>query len=213
MEQELENKAQAQEPMQEETPQEAMQEEPMQEADPFDTSVQEKELSALEDEIAQSEASIESDFAKFAASNVSPELEELFFENREEFFARILSMQNEFLQEKIGQKAQRATELTNDIANKKQTQNFERAKQMCAQEHPETNIDELMAFFEEIPPDIQAELKKLNPLEFLETLLEIQKQMQGGDDVENDQIPTQLKGVPSTDGVSGSDSDLPMQRL
>lgn len=68
-----------------------------QNVNPFDTTAEENELNALNAELEQARASLEGDFAKYAAENTSAELEELFFENKEEFFKAILEMQNTFL--------------------------------------------------------------------------------------------------------------------
>ena len=54
---------------------------------PFDTSAEQGELDAINAELEQARASIESDFAKFAAANTTPEMEEQFFEDKEAFYA------------------------------------------------------------------------------------------------------------------------------
>ena len=84
----------------------------------FDTLQDEADLKALDEEIAQASESLESDFAKFAASKMDEKMEELFFENKEDFFKQILLWQNEFL-EAYRNKLERRQGLQNNIATKR----------------------------------------------------------------------------------------------
>ncbi|ENQ3534191.1 hypothetical protein ACEOZC_001603, partial [Campylobacter upsaliensis] len=61
----------------------------------------EARLAVLENEISQAEASLEGDFASFAAAKLENDeaLSELFFEDKESFIKSILSLQNEFLKD------------------------------------------------------------------------------------------------------------------
>lgn len=190
-----------------------------QQLSPFDTSAQQQELDAINAELEQARASIEGDFAKFASENTTPEMEELFFENKEQFYLQILQMQNDFLESGVGAKEQRAAELTADINQKQQMGAIEQAEMAFLQKHPEVNTDELLDFFKnDLPPRQQAELEKLPPEQFFEALFELkggeqapqQEEQASGED---EKLPQQLNGVASSEAGQGRVSDLPFRRL
>ena len=72
-----------QEPQAPMPPQDAGELAPNQEAvNPFDTSNQENELNALQEELQQSVSAVDNDFATFYAENMPEDVEDLFFEDR-----------------------------------------------------------------------------------------------------------------------------------
>lgn len=189
-----------------------------QNANPFDTTAEENELNALNAELEQARASLEGDFAKYAAENTSAELEELFFENKEEFFKAILEMQNTFLSEGIGAKEARASQLTTDINQKKQFSQIEVAKNAFEAKHPEISVETLLQFYQEaLPPKIVSQLDALQPEQFFEELYNIYKAMNGEGETKQEQgekLPQQISGTPqSSEAANGAGSELPFQRL
>lgn len=169
---------------------------------PFDTSAEQGELDAINAELEQARASIESDFAKFAAANTTPEMEEQFFEDKEAFYATILQMQNEYLAQNITPKAERAAALQSDITQKQQFGAIDAAVKVFQQNHPDVDLNQLMQWFSQaVPPQIQQEIQALPPEQMFEEILKLfemqqgQGQGQGGEGEEN--LPQQIQGVPS----------------
>ncbi|MDL0101900.1 Coiled-coil domain-containing protein [Campylobacter felis] len=181
----------------------------------FNTNIEEQELSALENEISQAEASLEQDFAKYVAEKLANDetLEELFFEDKEDFVLQILQMQNDFLNEGLRAKIQRANSLKSDIEGKKQMQGIEAAQKEFLQTHPDANMDALMEFYEEeLGTKYKKELDKLEPKDFFTTLYEIyqMRNKKGGEE----HLPRELEANEADASLSsvGSD-DMPMNRL
>ncbi|MBS4276044.1 Coiled-coil domain-containing protein [Campylobacter vulpis] len=180
----------------------------------FSTSTQEEELSALENEISQAEASLEQDFAKYAAQNLDEESEELFFEDKEAFIMKILQMQNDFLNEGLRAKMQRADTLKSDIEGKKQMQGIEAAQKEFLEAHPDADMAALMEFYEEeLGAKYKKELDKLEPKDFFTTLYEIY-QMRNKKGDEEEHLPRELEANEADASVSSVGSeDMPMNRL
>ncbi|MBS4407342.1 Coiled-coil domain-containing protein [Campylobacter vulpis] len=182
----------------------------------FSTSTQEEELSALENEISQAEASLEQDFASFAAEKLASDetLEELFFEDKEGFILQILQMQNDFLNEGLRAKMQRADTLKSDIEGKKQMQGIEAAQKEFLEAHPDADMAALMEFYEEeLGAKYKKELDKLEPKDFFTTLYEIY-QMRNKKGDEEEHLPRELEANEADASVSSVGSeDMPMNRL
>jgi hypothetical protein len=170
---------------------------------PFDTSAEQGELDALTAELEQARASIEGDFAKFAAANTTPELEEQFFEDKEAFYKAILEMQNAYLAENITPKAQRAAALQGDIAQKQQFGAIDAAVKGFQQAHPEVDVNQLMEWFlANVPPQVQQEIQALPPEQMFEEIYNLfTMQGQGGEQGQEgggeENLPQQIQGVPS----------------
>lgn len=160
---------------------------------PYATDEEEAALAALEQEIAQSEESLESDFADFAASRVDEKLEELFFEDKKAFFQAILKMQNEFLQN-LRDKQSQANNLRGDIAMKKSFASIEEAGAAFEAAHPEVSVDVLLDFYaNDLSPRVKTQLDKLEPQAFFEALFSEWQKAQGGTQ-EQEKLPQQLNG-------------------
>lgn len=190
------------------------------EVSPFDSSAESSELQAIQAELEQNAKSIESDFAKYAASNITPDDEELFFEDKEAFVMKILQMQNEFLESSIRPKEARAEELKSQIAQKQSLGEFDNAAKAFKEEHPEVDINELMEFLSnEVPPRIQRELENIkDPAEFLNTLYEVYMQVNGAqaqpsESEKQTELPRQVQGVSKEADMSGSNMPLPQDRF
>lgn len=163
--------------------------------DPYATDEDEAKLRALEEEINQASQSLESDFAKFAAGKVDEKMEELFFENKEEFFKNVLVWQNDFLQE-IREKQGQAENLRQGIGLKKNFSQIEKAQQEFQKNHPDINIDELMEFYQnDLSPRVKKELDKLEPNAFFEALFAEYQKANGDTQPQKKALPQRLEGA------------------
>ena len=192
--------------------------------DEFDTTAEQGELDALNAEIEQGSANIKGNFAAFAAQNTTPEMETLFFEDKEAFYAQLLDMFNQFYAENVGAKQERAGGLSRDIDAK----NAARADKAAAQEfeaaHPEIKINDLLIFYEEmLPPKLRAELDSANlpPEQFYEVLLNLFQQFQAGAGAaqgggQGEQpLPQEINGAaaPASSVQGGGENFLPTARM
>ena len=187
-------------------------------------SIEDKEqaLSVLQNELAQSEAALEENFAKWCASSLNADDEELFFEDKEAFIRGILEKQNAFIMQELGEKSQRAKQLENEIGNDKAFAEVEGAQQRFLEANPSADIGALLDFYEQdLPPRYKAELEALNPDEFFTALNEIYNAYQGGSQSggssesqanKEAQLPKQIQGVPSS-AEGGGNADLMMNRF
>lgn len=184
---------------------------------PYDTSGELAELEALQNELAQSEEAIEGECAKTIASQLNEADDELYFEDKEGFIKRVFALQNAWIKENIGSKAERAQELTNSINSKNEQASIEAAAQEFQAAHPEANIATLMEFLEnEVPPRIANALKaEEDPRAFFEKLYEFYTSTQGEPQApqEPEELPAQLQGVSKQADMRGSSEPMPMDRF
>lgn len=179
-----------------------------------------KDLATLKGELNDALNAFENDFALAAAQKVNddPSLEELFFENREEFFKAIVAFQNEFLQglkAKMGevQALQEQEEAQADEAD------FQAKLSEFASAHPEVNMQELLEFANSLPPELREKLDSLPREFFFNTLYElfINKDKllgageQAGQEGAQEALPQQINGVATSQELS-NDENLPMTR-
>lgn len=184
----------------------------------FDTSGEQTELDALNAELEQARANIEGNFSEFFAQNATPELDELYFEDKKAFADEFQKMQNVYFDEQIGAKQARAGELESSIAQKQQFGVIDSAMKNFQAAHPDVNVDELFRFMsEDLSPKKVAELENLPPEQFFEELYALYQQMMSGEsaggEAKKEKLPQQLRGVPSNNTQSGAASELPTQRL
>lgn len=175
------------------------------------------ELGLLEQEIQDGLNSFENDFASFASEQVNQntELEELFFENREEFFKKIIEMQNEFLagiKEKMG----KAQELKTAKQENDKKADFEAKLKEFADAHPDVEINELMQFASQLPQDVQEQLNQLPSQFFYNALYELWKRkdeftQENPQDQNQETLPQQINGVATNQELS-AEANLPMTR-
>ena len=187
---------------------------------PFDTKNEEVELLAIEKELSQARESLESDFAKYCVQKTDENLQELFFEKPEEFYKKILQMQNEFLESNISPKVAQRDKLRSDIQTKQTQGNIDQAAQAFLQAHPEADLDAMMKFYsEELPSKYQRELDALPPDQFFEELYKIYQSIYEGQQGQQGQqgdanLPKQIDGIPSQVGSQGNKNfDLPFERI
>ena len=180
-----------------------------------------KELETLKNEISQAEASLESDFAKYAADNINERLEQLFFDNKEQFIQELLTMQNQFLKDKLGDKAKRVSELHEEISSEQTKQELENMKEQFKQAHPDANMDDLIRFYnEDLPPKYRKQLDSLEGLDFFNQLYEVYKAFNAEENTEapnNEQntdpnLPKRLSGN-ATSNPDQAPKELVMNRF
>lgn len=189
--------------------------------DEFDTTAEQGELDALNAEIEQNQALFKANFADYAAQNTTPEMEELFFEDKKAFYEAILDMENAFYAEQIASKQGRAEELSSDIGKKQGMKADKAAVELFKQNHPEIDINELIAFYEQLlPPKIRQELDGANlpPEQFYEALLSLYQQFQGAAAPQgsgNAPLPQEINGAaaPASSVQGGGENFLPTTRM
>lgn len=193
-----------------------------QETNPYDTGQEEYELGLLKQELAQNEASLESDFAKYAVENLSEQQEMLMLDDREAFIREVLlPMQNKFYNERITSKRQREQELETSINQKRNKKSFDDSVNAFMGESKLDNnaFNAMMDFYQnDLPPRAQKELEQLPPNEFFKKVYELWETQGKQDPKQNpqgtqEQLPQQLEGVANkaTDETTGLDEN-PMDR-
>lgn len=150
-----------------------------QETNPYDTGQEEYELGLLKQELAQNEASLESDFAKYVVDNLSEKQEMLMLDDKEAFIREvILPMQNKFYNERITDKRQREQELETSINQKRNKKSFDDSVNAFMGESKLDNnaFNAMMDFYQnDLPPRTQKELEQLPPNEFLKRFMSFGK--------------------------------------
>lgn len=186
-----------------------------QETNPYDTGQEEYELSLLKQELAQNEASIEADFAKYVAENLNENQEMLMLDNKEAFIREVvLPMQNKFYNERISSKKAREKELEASINQKRSKKSFDDSVNAFMGESKLDNnsFNAMMDFYQnDLPPRTQKELEQLPPNEFFKKVYELYGSTQSQEPQEP--LPQQLEGVANkaTDETTGFDEN-PMER-
>ncbi len=168
------------------------------------------ELETLKREIAQAEASLENDFAKHMAEKTDEKLEDLFFNNKVDFYKSVLVEQNNYLNERVSKKVEKAIALNEEIEASKKSQEIEKAKAEFLKKHKDENIDfnELVVFYEEeLPQKFKKEIDKLDGVQFFQAIYDFFKAAQGETQDEKTfakdeerNLPKEVKG----NGVSSS---------
>ncbi|WRA01844.1 Coiled-coil domain-containing protein [Helicobacter pylori] len=169
------------------------------------------ELETLKREIAQAEASLENDFAKHMAEKTDEKLEDLFFNNKVDFYRSVLVEQNDFLNNHVSKKVDKAIALSEEIENSKKSQEIEEAKAKFLEKHKDENIDfnELADFYnEELPQKYKREIDKLDGVQFFQAIYDLFNAAQGENMQEGKanareeeiNLPKEVKG----NGVSSS---------
>lgn len=178
----------------------------------FDTQQEEKELAGINTELEQIQASLEQDFVSYALENTTQEDEELFFDNREQFYKNLLNLQNAFFEEKIRSKQARAGELQDSIQGKKSLGEIEQAKEEFLKANPDANIEEIMGFYlEETTNKQKQELESMPPLDFFNKVYELFKQSKGQEVAKEEELPPKLEGVSGSIQNGGWDNN-PLNR-
>ncbi len=182
------------------------------ESTPQEAPNKEQTLQAMQNELNQAMQSLESDFAKKCAilCENDPELEELFFSDKEQFFLKILEYQNQVFKEEIVPKQEKVANLQGEIEFDNKMQELDSAKKQWDSQNPPVSADELLAFFTTLPPEVQQQLESLPSEAIFPTLLEIKKSQEGAG--QSQDLPQQVNGSPANVSSQEPQSDLPTQR-
>ncbi|CRF47797.1 hypothetical protein HHE02_10920 [Helicobacter heilmannii] len=176
-------------------------------------SAEEQELEALKQELAQVEASLETDFAQYAAEHME-EFEQDFWDDRVGFVNKLLQLQNKFLQERLGDKIQRAQELQTTIAGQSTTKELQAGQEAFLQEHPDANVQAMGEFYtDDLPPKYRKQLDTLSGKEFWSALYELYNAYTGasGGQEEEAGLPKRLEG--NAGQASGGGQEMVMNRF
>lgn len=159
-------------------------------------------------------ASIQEGLAKELAEMVenNPELEDLFFEDKEAFFKKIIEFQDKVINERIVDRQNELEEYDKNAQFESGLQALEQAKKAFQEAHPDVNADELMQFYLTLPQDVQAQLDSLAPDALFEKLFELYQAQGGAQQGQQDQLPKQLNGMPSDASELEPELDLPTTR-
>ena len=159
-------------------------------------------------------ASIQEGLAKELAEMVenNPELEDLFFEDKEAFFKKIIEFQDKVVNERIVDRQTELEEFDKNAQFESSLQALEQAKKAFQEAHPDVNADELMQFYLTLPQDVQAQLDSLAPDALFEKLFELHQAQGGAQQGQQDQLPKQLNGMPSDASELEPELDLPTTR-
>lgn len=159
-------------------------------------------------------ASIQEGLAKELAEMVenNPELEDLFFEDKEAFFKKIIEFQDKVVNERIVDRQTELEEFDKNAQFESGLQALEQAKKAFQEAHPDVNADELMQFYLTLPQDVQAQLDSLAPDALFEKLFELYQAQGGAQQGQQDQLPKQLNGMPSDASELEPELDLPTTR-
>lgn len=151
------------------------------------------------------------DLAQMVENN--PELEDLFFEDKEAFFVQILEYFAKVMEERVVSKRNELVEFDQNAQFESGLQALEQAKKAFQEAHPDVNADELMQFYLTLPQDVQAQLDSLAPDALFEKLFELH-QAQGGaqQGQQQESLPKQLNGMPSDASELEPELDLPTTR-
>lgn len=182
----------------------------------FDTSADEAALSAIEAELNESRAVLDSEFiAVFTEAMQQDEaLQNLVFEDPKAFLEKYEADKQAFLEEKITPKLNEANALKENIANKKRDGAIFSLQKDFTSAHPDVSLDELDSFFDEdLPKRKQDELKNLPAREGYEELLKLYVASKGAK--EEQALPKKHNSLYIEDTANLSDAstmDLPMNR-
>lgn len=177
--------------------------------DEFDTLADEEELKLAQEELEQSRNAIDAGFAKHISENLSPELEELFFNDKEQFFLRVEEEKEQFIEEQLGSKVKNINELNLRIRDKTQSRDIANAQKEFLKTHPDADFDAMREFFDNETTNKQREeILSLPTLQSYERVYEL---MGGG--AKSDKLPQQLEGSLTQDSDFGDfDKDIPAFR-
>lgn len=169
-------------------------------------------LQALNAELDQARASIEQNLAKeLAQLATDTELEDLFYEDKEAFFNKILQIQNEKILSQLQPLVDERNALGQEVEAQNKMEAIEQARQKFEAENPQVDTQALLQGFTQLPQEAQAQIENLPPEQIFPAL----QQLLGisGGSASGAELPQQVTGVPSNASVMEPDMDLPTRRL
>lgn len=181
---------------------------------PQEPQSKQERLQALQNELAQSQQSLEQNLAGILAKECEgdTDLEDLFYEDKQAFFEKIFALQNEKIKAELEPRMQEIDSLGQEIELDDKMQALDLAKEQFAQQNPNANPDELLQFFTQLPPDQQAQIESLPPEQVFYALQELQRGAGAAQGAPSGELPQQLSGIPSAASVNEPELDLPTQR-
>lgn len=179
---------------------------------PQEPQSKQERLQALQNELAQSQQSLEQNLAGILAKECEgdTDLEDLFYEDKQAFFEKIFALQNEKIKAELEPRMQEIDSLGQEIELDDKMQALDLAKEQFAAQNPNANPDELLQFFTQLPPEQQAQIESLPPEQVFYALQELQRGAAQG--APSGELPQQLSGIPSAASVNEPELDLPTQR-
>ncbi|OPG66044.1 Coiled-coil domain-containing protein, partial [Helicobacter pylori] len=119
-------------------------------------------------------------------------------------YRSVLVEQNNYLNEHVSKKVDKAIALSEEIETSKKSQEIEEAKAEFLEKHKDENIDfnELVDFYhEELPQKYRREIDKLDGVQFFQAIYDLFNAAQGKNIQEEERsLPKEVKG----NGVSSS---------
>lgn len=181
---------------------------------PQEPQSKQERLQALQNELAQSQQSLEQNLAGILAKECEgdTDLEDLFYEDKQAFFEKIFALQNEKIKAELEPRMQEIDNLGQEIDIDNKMQALDLAKEQFAQQNPNANPDELLQFFMQLPPEQQAQIESLPPEQIFQALQELQRGAGAAKGTPSGELPQQLSGIPSAASVNEPELDLPTQR-
>lgn len=184
--------------------------EPSTELAPQEAQSPSDRMQALEAELEQARASIEQNLAKdLAKLSSDTELEDLFYEDKEAFFKKVLEIQNEKILSQLQPLVDERNKLGQEVDAQNKMQALEQARLEFEQANPQVDTQSLLQGFTQLPPEQQAEIEALPPEQIFPAL----QQILGSGGASGAELPQQVAGVPSSASVMEPDMDLPTRRL
>lgn len=139
-----------------------------------------EQIIALEQEINESRAAIDKDFAKKFASNISEEQQQLMFNDLAAFLESYEQAKLENLKSELKPKIAKHDELKIQLENEGIEETIKAAKEKLLTKYPKANPDEVLAFMQEdLSPKQLKELEQLDPSEVLIKVYELMPQSKG----------------------------------
>lgn len=182
----------------------------------FDATQDRAMLSAIEAELEESRASIDSQFIdKFSEEiEINEDLQNLYFEDKKAFFTQYEEKKQAFLDEWVAPKIKRREELIGIIKDKEHGGKVFKIKKEFQDAHPEVSLQELDDFYtNELSKRVQEEISKMPAMQGYEKILELYKKEKGAESTA--QPPKKFDSVFMSDKSKLTDvrsSDLPMNR-
>ncbi|ULO02916.1 hypothetical protein [Campylobacter sp. RM12651] len=139
-----------------------------------------EQIMALEQEINESRAAIDKDFAKKFASSISEEQQQLMFNDLAAFLESYEQAKLENLKSELKPKIAKHDELKIQLENEGIEETIKAAKEKLLAKYPKANPDEVLAFMQEdLSPKQLKELEQLDPSEVLIKVYELMPQSKG----------------------------------
>lgn len=164
--------------------------------EPDDIAIDQAQLKLLEEELAQTQNSVDADFIKEFQSSLTPEEQELQFGDVNAFLSLYEERKQAYLETKINEKKQKIDGLKGKIIEKLQDKEIGGARKEFLRAHPDADLKSMRDFFEnDLPPRKQKEINALPLKELYEALYAEWKKSGGGGEKEGEKVPLRVEGA------------------